>query len=30
MNDENINVNEQVSMILDIANQLRGPFMEDE
>lgn len=29
MNDK-LNINEQVQMILDIANQLRGPFKEDE
>lgn len=30
MEETKINVNEQVNMILDIANQLRGPFKEDE
>ncbi len=29
MNDK-MNINEQVQLILDIANQLRGPFKEDE
>ncbi len=28
--EENIKIDEQVRMILDIANQLRGPFKEDE
>ena len=28
--NEKINVSEQVSMILDIANQLRGPFKAEE
>ncbi len=27
---DKLNINEQVQMILDIANQLRGPFKEDE
>ncbi len=30
MADNKINLSEQVSMILDIANQLRGPFKEEE
>lgn len=30
MEEQRINVSEQVNMILDIANQLRGPFKEDE
>jgi type I restriction enzyme M protein len=30
MDDKKMNVNEQVGMILSIANQLRGPFKEDE
>lgn len=30
MIDEKMNVSEQVSMILDVANQLRGPFKEEE
>lgn len=30
INNEKMNVSEQVSMILDIANQLRGPFKEEE
>ena len=30
LNNERVNVNEQVSLILDIANQLRGPFKEEE
>lgn len=29
-NEDKMNVTEQVAMILDIANQLRGPFKEDE
>ena len=30
MSKERMNVSEQVSLILDIANQLRGPFKEEE
>ena len=30
MDANNIKLNEQVQMILDVANQLRGPFKEDE
>lgn len=30
MDTNNIKLNEQVQMILDVANQLRGPFKEDE
>lgn len=30
MSEDKMNVSEQVSMILDIANQLRGPFKEEE
>ena len=30
MDSNNIKLNEQVQMILDVANQLRGPFKEDE